>query len=134
MEPAHSILGELLDPGFQLGLVQMEIVHGADAQDAHPGKAGPDAIHERAARGAKVVGHGLARGDAALLAKGLEVVAAARVLEVLVRDGEVGREHGGGDFVAVGAVADEAVDQPRALGGLRGVEEAVLESGGLEWI
>jgi hypothetical protein len=30
--------------------------------------------------------------------------------EVGVGDDEVGGEHGGGDFVAVGAVADEAVD------------------------
>ena len=96
----------------------MEIVNGADAQDALAGPARADAVHERAARGAEVVGHGVARGDGAGLAKGLQVVAAAQVPEVLVRDGEVGREHGGGDFAAVGAVADEAVDQAGALGWL----------------
>ena len=117
-QPAHTFLGELLHLGSDLGLVQMEIVHGADAQDALARPARADAVHERAARGAEVVGHGVARGDGARLAKGLQVFAAAQVPEVGVGDGEVGREHGRGDFAAVCAVADEAVDQARALGWL----------------
>lgn len=96
----------------------MEIVNGADAQDAPPRVAGADAVHERAARGTEVVGHGVARGDGTRLAEGLQVVLAAEVLEVRVGDGEVGCEHGRGDFAAVGAVADEAVDQAGALGWL----------------
>ena len=117
-QPAHAFLNKLLDLGFDLSLGQMEIVNGADAQDALARAAGADAVHERAARGAEVVGHGVARGDGPRLAKGLKVVAAAHVLEVRVGDGEVGCEHGGGDFAAVGAVADEAVDQTGALGWL----------------
>lgn len=35
-----------------------------------------------------------------------------------VEDGEVGGEHGGGDFAAVGAVADEGVDEARGFCGL----------------
>jgi hypothetical protein len=45
------------------------------------------------------------------LAKGFELVLAADVLEVRVEDGEVGGEHGGCQLAAVGAVADEAVDE-----------------------
>ena len=96
----------------------MEIVHGANAQDALPRRARTDTVHERAARGAKVIRHGIARGDGPRLTEGFQIVAAAQVPEVGVRDGEVGREHGGGDFAAVGAVADEAVDEARALGWL----------------
>jgi hypothetical protein len=36
-----------------------------------------------------------------------EVVTTSHVREVGIRDGEVGGEHGGSDFVAVGAVTDE---------------------------
>lgn len=67
-----------------------------------------------------MVGYGVSRRDGAALAEGFEVGAAAQVLEVAVGDGEVGGEHGGSDFVAVGTVADEGVDEAGALGGLRG--------------
>lgn len=117
-QPAHTVLGKLLHCGSQLGLVQMEIVHGADAQDTLPQESRADAVHERAARGTEVVGHGVARADGARLAEGLQVVAPAQVPQVRVGDGEVGCEHGGGDFVAVRAVAEEGFDQARALGWL----------------
>lgn len=54
------------------------------------------------------------------LAVGLEIVAAAQVLEVSIKNGEVGGEHGGGDFAAVFAVADEGVDHAGLFGWLRG--------------
>jgi hypothetical protein len=125
MTPGHTVLGKLLQCGSQLGLVQREIVHGAYAQDTHVRESRADAIHERAARGTEVVGHGVARldgvrGNGARLAESLQVFAAAQVLQVRVGDGEVGCEHGRGDFVAVGAVADEAADQARAMGWLGG--------------
>jgi len=96
--------------------VQREVVHGADAQDAHAGKGAADAVHQGAAGRAEVVGHVLARGDGGALAEGLEVVAAAHVREVLVVDGEVGGEHRRGDLAAVVAVADEGLDEPRSRG------------------
>lgn len=96
MQPAHAAFGILLDPGFQLGLVQMEIINGANAQDTRARERRTDAVHEGAAGGAEVVGHGFAGGRGALLAEGLEVVAAAQVLQVRVGDGEVGCEHGRG--------------------------------------
>ena len=61
--PAHTILDKLLGRRLQLGLVQVEIVHCADAQDAVTGETGTDAVHEGAAGGAEVVRHGVARGD-----------------------------------------------------------------------
>lgn len=99
----------------------MEIVHGADAQDTLVRERRADAVHERAARGTEVVGHGVARGDGARLAEGRQVVAAAQVLQVRVGDGEVGCERGRGESVAVGAVAGGGVDQARALDWLGGL-------------
>lgn len=128
MQPAHTALCKLLHSGSQLGLVQMEVVYGADAQDTLPRETRADAVHERAARGAEVIGHGVAGADGAVLAERLEVVAAAQVLQVRVGDGEVGCEHGRRDLAAVGAVADEGGDQAGTLGWLGGLE-AVLGKG-----
>lgn len=96
----------------------MKIVHGANAQDTLIGESRADAVQERAARGTEIIGHVVARGDRVRLAEGFQIVAAADVLEVRVGDGKVGCEHGRGDFAAVGAIADEGVDQARALGWL----------------
>jgi hypothetical protein len=63
--PRYTILGKLLLSGSQLGLMQQEIVHAADTQDAHTWKSGADAMHQRTARVTKVVCHGL------VLARGL---------------------------------------------------------------
>lgn len=103
--------------------MQREIVHAAYAQDTRAWESPADAIHERAASGTEVVGHGviLARGideNSARLTEGLQVVAAAQVLQVRVIDGEVGCVHGRSEFVAVGAVADEGADETRAMGWL----------------
>lgn len=125
-QPRHPVLDKLLHLGPQLGLVQIEVVHGADAQNTLSRKPRADAVHERAARGAEVVGHEVARGDGLGLTEGGQVFAAAQVFEVRVGDGEVGREHGRGDFSTVRAVADEGGDQAWALGWLGGV--LVLES------
>ena len=48
-----------------------------------------------------------------------QIVLAPQMLQVLVVDGEIASEHSGGDFAAVGAVADENTDQPRAFSGER---------------
>jgi len=80
-----------------------------------PRESRADAVHERAARGTEVVGHGVVRDDDARLTEGVQVVAAAQLLQVRVGDGEVGCEHGRGDFAAVRAVANEGVDQACAL-------------------
>ena len=117
-QPAQAFLGKLLHWGLQLGLLHMEIIHGADAQDTLARKPRADAVHEGAARGTEVVRHSVARGDGAGLTEGFQVFAAAQVRQVGVGDGEVGCEHGRGDLVAVRTVAGEALDQTRALGWL----------------
>ncbi|CAK5266600.1 unnamed protein product, partial [Mycena citricolor] len=118
-QPAHPILRKLLDLRPQLRLVQAKVIHRPDPQDAVPRPRRPDAVHQRPARRAEVVRHrvALARHGAALRVR-REVLAAADVRQVRVRDGEVGREHGRGDLAAVGAVAHECVDEPRAFGWL----------------
>ena len=83
--PRHTVLGKLLHSWLQLGLVQREVIHAADPQDTHSREGRTDAIHERAARGTEVVGHGvvLACGfyeHSARLTESLQVVAAAQVL------------------------------------------------------
>jgi len=100
--------------------VQREIVHATYTQDTHARESRADAIHERTARGTEVVGHGvvLARGfyeNSTRLTKGLQVVAAAQVLQVRVVHGEVGCVHRRGQLVAVGAVADEGAKKTRAM-------------------
>lgn len=45
--------------------------------------------------------------------------------QVCVEDGEVGCEHGRGNFVAIGAIASEGADEARAVGWL----EMELEEG-----
>lgn len=99
--------------------MQAEVVHSPDAKDAHAGVPGADAVHERAARGAEVVRHGVARRDSLGLRVGLEVFAPAQVLEVGVVHHEVGGEHGRRNLAAVGAVAHE---DPVEAGALRGLE------------
>jgi hypothetical protein len=96
--PRHTVLGKLLHRGPQLGLVQREIVHAAYAQDAHARESGADTIHERAARVAEVVGHGvifarLLIENGLVLTKGLQVLLSAQVLQVGVKNGEVGGVH-----------------------------------------
>lgn len=128
-EPIDAVLDELLDTGAQLRLVQMQIVHGADAQDAGAREAGADAVHERAARVAEVVGHGEARRDGRRVRPRLQVLPAPHVPQVLVVDGEVRREHGRCDFAAVRAVAYEGVDETGLRGRLRGVRSGCCTMG-----
>jgi hypothetical protein len=52
------------------------------------------------------------------LGVGLQVFLATDVLKILVVDSEVGGEHRRGEFVAVGAVADEGADIAWAMGWL----------------
>ena len=85
----------------------MEIVHGAKAQEVLPWERLTDAIHERAAGGAEIVGHHLARVDGARLAVCRQVVTAAEVREMRVKNSEVRSEHRRCDLAAVGAVADK---------------------------
>lgn len=46
--------------------------------------------------------------------------------KVRVRDGEIGCEHGGCDFAAIGAVADEAIQETRARGWLHIISTRIL--------
>ena len=117
-KPLYPILGILLPPWPQLRLMQTEVVYRADAQDAHSREAFADPIHQRPAVRAEMVRHLVPTADGLRLREGLELVLPTQVLEVLVGDDEVGGEHGGGDLVAVGAVADEAVDEAGRGGGL----------------
>jgi hypothetical protein len=59
-------------PRPQPRLVQAEVVDGADVQDAPTRKPLADAVHERAARAAEVVGHRGAGGDGRGLRVGRE--------------------------------------------------------------
>ena len=48
-KPIHPTLGELLELRLQLRRMQVEVVHGADSQNAHARKPAAPPIHEVAA-------------------------------------------------------------------------------------
>ena len=95
----------------------MEVVHRADTQDTPSRKCFTDTIHERAAGGAEVVGHHLARGDGTRLAVGCQIIAATDVDKMRVSDAKVRGEHRRRDLAAVGTVADKSAEEAGALGG-----------------
>lgn len=96
----------------------MEVIYGSNARDAATWQARADTVHECTARGAEVIGHRVAGCDSPRLAEGFEVLSATKVLQICIVNNEVGGEHGGGDFMAVAAVADETIDKTWALGWL----------------
>lgn len=118
MPPVDTAVSEDLDLRLELGLMQVEVVDGADSHVALAGKNLAPAVHERAASLAKAVGHLGSRSRRLVVAPASEVVLATDELEVGVFDGEVGGEHGRGDFAAVEAVADKGVDQAWSYNGL----------------
>lgn len=107
--PRHAILRKDLHRGPQFRLVQGEIVHTANAQDAHARERRADAVHKRAARRTEVIRHrvvlaGSLDEDRARLAVRLQLFLPPQVLQVRVVDREVDRVHRCGELVAVGAV------------------------------
>jgi hypothetical protein len=121
IEPVNPAPHELLKLGLELGRMQTEVVHGADPQDTHARKPCAPPIHQVATDGAEAVLHGGARVDGLVLRPAGQFVLATDVREGTVVNGEVGAEHGGAEFVAVFAVADEGVDEVLTLDGLSGL-------------
>lgn len=117
-QPTHAILLKRLNPRLELRLLQLEIVNRADSRDRHAWVSARSPVHQRSADGAEAVLHRVARRGRLVLLEARELVLAAQVFEVRVSDDEVGGEHGGGDFAAVGAVAEECVHETFAGGGL----------------
>lgn len=124
MPPTHPILRKLLHRRLQPRLVQRKIIHAPNPQDTHPRKRRANAIHQAPTRLAEEVRHRVVLAfffdkDGLVLAPRFWVGLAAEVREVRVEDGEVGGEHGGCEFVAVGAIAEEAANEAGTMGGLR---------------
>lgn len=88
--------------------------------------AGAAAVHECATHAAEAVFHVVSCCDGSVLAKAGQFLFAADMLEVLVVDYEVGGEHAGGDLSAVGAVADERVDESGARGWHTNLDSAAV--------
>lgn len=101
LEPTNTILRILLKPGLQHGLMEIVIIHSSDPGHQETREARRDAVHQRAADGAKVVLHDIARLDGLALCELGELVAAANVGGLILANDEVGGEHGGSDFAAV---------------------------------
>lgn len=110
LKPTNAILRKLLNPRLQNRLMKIEIIHSPNPRNQHTRVPRRDAIHERAADGAEVVFHRIAGLDGFVLREFGELLTAALVSGFGGLDDEVGGEHGGGDFAAVGAGADEGVD------------------------
>ena len=65
IQPAGSIFNKKLSCRLQLRLMQMEIIDRAYAQHTHMRKRLVDTVHKRAAGGAEIIAHELARGGSA---------------------------------------------------------------------
>lgn len=102
-KPRNPILTILLNPRLQQRILNIKIVNSADPRDTQPRIAGADAIHERAAVGAEVVGHGVTASYSVASAVFGHFVLAADVDEGLIGDDEVGGECRGRDLMAVRA-------------------------------
>ena len=114
LEPAHPILDKLLNPRPELLLMQIEIIHRPNPQHTLPLQPGTHPAHQRPTHRTEVVRHRVARRDGFGLLEFSQLLPAPDVLDGRVGDDEVGREARGRDLAAVGAVADERVDQVRA--------------------
>jgi len=88
-EPLNPVLYILFHSRLQLGLVQMEIIHRANSQDAHPRIPRADTIHQRPTSGTEVIGHGVSRGDRLGLGKRCHVLFSSDVFDVLIVDDEL---------------------------------------------
>ncbi len=127
-EPANTILREHLKLRLQFRLVQLQIIHRADPGDAHAWEPRAPSVHQGAADRAEVVGHVVPGGDGLALAVLREFVLAFDVLERAVFDDEVGGEHGGGDFAAVGACCVVENQLMILLGGVKSSVDVQLQT------
>jgi len=93
LQPTHSILTKLLNPGLQLRLVQAEVIYSANSHYVLPGEPTADPVHKRPADTAEVILHCAARGDGIVLSKLGQFVFALEVFDRLVIDYEVAGEH-----------------------------------------
>jgi len=115
-KPAYPILGKLLHSRLQFRLLQIEIVNRSNPHDAVSRIPRANTIHECPTSFAEIIRHGVGCGDGLVLREGCQVLLSAGMLQVLVVDDEVRGEHASGDLPAVGAVADEGVDETGLIG------------------
>ena len=93
MPPPDPRLSKQLDLRLEHLLVQPQIIHDAHAHKLCTGKGRALAVHERAARLAKGVGHRLARVRGMVLSEVREVVLPPGETGVRVERRDVCREH-----------------------------------------
>lgn len=118
--PTRTAASKLLHRRFQLSLQQREIIHAPHAQDTHAREVCSNTIHQRTASATEVVGHfvvlsGIFVENGVSLSPTLEVILATKVLEMRVVNGEVSCVDGGGEFMTIGAVANESADESRTM-------------------
>lgn len=93
LQPTHSILTKLLNPGLQLRLVQTEVIYSADSHYILPWEPTADPVHKRPANTAEVVLHRAARGDGIVLSKLGHFIFALEMFDRFVVNYEVAGEH-----------------------------------------
>jgi hypothetical protein len=123
LNPTASIFHKLLNPRPQLRLMQRKIIHSPNPHENLTGKPLSNSIHQTSTSSTEVIRHCLVRTDGLGLPEGAEIGFPAEVFEVGRENGEVGGEHGGSYFAAVGAVADECCYEAWAMEGLWGVRD-----------
>lgn len=109
--PGRTTRHKCLLSGFQQRILQLKIIHRSDTKNALPRKPRANPVHEGAASGTEVIGHGISRSNSLVLSKCCHVLLTANVLEMCVLDDETGCEHRGGDLAAVVTVTHECFDE-----------------------
>lgn len=113
--PTRCTFHKLLYPGPQHRLMQTKIIHGPHSQDTLPLKRRSDPVHQAPARLTKVIRHRVVFHWSSGLGEYCEILLTTDVAKRGVKNGEVCGSHGGGDFMAIGTVTDEGVDEAGCL-------------------
>lgn len=118
--PRHTVLCVLLQPRFHLRSHEIAVINSPNPRDQQPWVARADTVHQRPAYGAKVVRHRVSRSNCLALPILHKFILAAQTDSLGFSDDEVRREHRHGELLAIGTVAQKAVDEAVTAGRLGG--------------
>jgi len=110
MHPREPGPNELLSLRLQDRSLQIEVIDRPDPQEVLALETTGDAIHDTPADGAEERGHVVTSAGGIIAGIASQFVSAADPFDIFVGDDEVGGSWRRGDFVAVGAIAGEGVD------------------------
>lgn len=109
MHPREPRPNELLSLRLQHRSLQIKIIHSSNPEKVHPRKACRDPVHNATADRTEESSHIVASSCGIIAGVAGQLVFATDPLDIFVSDGEVGREHRGGQLMAIGTIAGERV-------------------------